>query len=180
MTPRNLFTVILQIFGMFFFREILQTTALLVDSLIAFFGKAPEFGTNTHFNNLTSSFYLSYLFNLILYVFISYQLLFNTTKILNKLKLDQGFTQEEFSFNFQPKFVLTVALVVVSGVILLNEVPSLCKNILFYFQQKELMPRGQVRFDFSYIIISAVKIVIGLVLIGERTRIVSFLEKQES
>lgn len=65
------------------------------------------------------------------------------------------------------------------GVILTNEIPSFCKNIFSYFQEKKLS-HGIIKPNFSYIIISAVKIIIGLLLLGERNRIVEFVERRQS
>jgi hypothetical protein len=113
------------------------------------------------------------------YIFIIYQLLFKTNGIINKLKLDKGFNQEEFSFNLSESMVLTVALIVIGGVILTDEIPTLCRNIFSYFQEKSLT-HGMTKPNYSYIIISAVKVIIGFLIIGERPRIVEFAERRQS
>ncbi|HUZ57426.1 MAG TPA: hypothetical protein VMU83_01430 [Hanamia sp.] len=115
---------------------------------------------------------------IVFYVFIIYQLFFNTNKIIDQLKLDQGFNQQEFSFNISTSLIFTISLIVIGGIILTNEIPNFCNNIFSYFQQKKLMP-DIAKPNFSYIIISGVKIIIGLLIIGERKRIVDFVEKRQ-
>jgi len=59
------------------------------------------------------------------YIFVTYQLFFRTNNILDKLKLDRGFTQDEFSFEIPKSSTLTIALIVIGGLILTNEIPNL-------------------------------------------------------
>ena len=176
MTPRNLFNIILKIFGLFFLREIVFIIPQLISS-ISYYTKYETFGDA----KFSSDSFLILILNLVsiaFYFFIIYLLLFKTNKIIDKLKLDQGFNQEEFSFDISTSLVLTIALMVTGGVILTNEIPNLCKNIVSYFQDKSLT-HGITRPNYSHIIISAVKIVIGLLLFGERKRIVEFVEKRK-
>jgi len=176
MTPRNLFNVILKIFGLFFLREIIYIIPQLISSIPSF-AKADDFGGE----QFSSGGILPFIVTLIaisFYVFIIYQLLFNTNKIIDKLKLDQGFNQQEFSFNISTSLILTVSLIVIGGVILTNEIPNFCRNIFSYFQEKNLT-HGMTKPNYSYIVVSGVKIIIGLLIIGERKRIVEFVEKRQ-
>ena len=117
------------------------------------------------------------LLTIAVYIFILRLFLFKPAWLIDKLKLDQGFDQTEFSFNISTSSVLTIALIVIGGVILINEIPNLCRQLFFYVQEKRVTS-GMAKPDFSYSIISAVKIVIGLLLIGERKRIVGWFEKR--
>jgi hypothetical protein len=176
MTPKNLFNVILKIFGLFFLREIIYIIPQLISSIPSF-TKADDFG-GEQFGSADILPFIVTLIAFAFYVLIIYQLLFNTNKIIDKLKLDQGFNQQEFSFNISTSLILTISLIVIGGVILTNEIPDFCSNIFSYFQQKKLMP-DIAKPNFSYIIISGVKIIIGLLIIGERKRIVDFVEKRQ-
>lgn len=168
MTPRNLFIVILKIFGLFFLREIVITIPQLFSY---FFYLAQPYGMKEGFVSIALTGII-----LIFYGYIVYLLLFRTNDILNKLKIAEGFDQEEFTFNISASKILTIALLVTAGVILIIEVPNLCRQLFVYFQQKRMI-QGIGKPDLSYSIISVVKIIIGLLLIGERRRIISFLQK---
>ena len=171
MTPKSLFNIIIKIFGLFFLREIVNTIPQLISSLW-YFTKA-----DTLAEGLWTFIYTAVV--LAFYTFLVFKLLFRTNYFLDKLKLDQGFIQDEFSINISSSKVLTIALLVTAGVILTNEIPNLCRHIFSFFQEKR-MTHGMTKPDFSYSIISAVKIIIGLLLIGERNRIIDFVEKRQS
>ena len=170
MTPRNLFNVVLKIFGLFFLREIVFILPPLISSFLYF----------TKPDSIQDGLFTFIATNLItfFYCFIIYQLIFKTNSIVNKLKLDQGFNQENFSFNISTSLVLTIALIVTGGVILTNEIPNFCNRFFSYFQEKRLS-HGMTKPDFSYTIVSGAKIIIGLLLLGERKRIVEFIVQQQ-
>jgi hypothetical protein len=180
MTPRSLFKIILKIFGLFFFREIIITVPQFISSIVLHF---------TNSGTVVEGVFRFAIQAIIIlfYGFIIAQLLFNTTSILDKFKLDQGFDEEEFSFENESKkgkffigisasMVLTIALLVTAGVILVNEIPHLCKELFLYLAES----RSLGNHDVSYIIIAIVKILIALLLIGERKRIVQFVEDSKS
>jgi hypothetical protein len=171
MTPRSLFNIIIKIFGLFFLREIVNTIPQLISSFFYF----------TREDTVAEGLWTFILTAIVLafYMFLVVKLIFNTSYFLDKLKLDQGFDQDEFSFNISSSRVLTIALIVTAGVILTNEIPNLCNHLFSYYQEKR-MAYGMTKPDFSYSILSAVKIIIALLLIGERNRIVEFIEKRQS
>jgi hypothetical protein len=171
MTPRSLFNIIIKIFGLFFLREIVNTIPQLISSLLYF----------TKVDSLEEGLWTFIITAVILafYTFFVFKLLFNTNYFIDKLKLDKGYNQEEFSLNISTSKVLSIALLVTAGVMLTTEIPNLCRLLFSYFQEKRLT-NGMTKPDFSYAIISAVKIIIGLLLIGERNRIIEFVEKRQS
>ena len=176
MTPKNLFNIILKIFGLFFLREIVFIIPQLISS-IPYFIKPDNFvGEQFSIGEILPS--LVTLTVIAFYGFIIYQLLFNTNKIIDKLKLDQGFNQQEFSFNISTSLVLTISLIAIGGIILTDEIPNFFRNIFSYFQEKDIT-QGMTKPNYFYIVISGVKIIIGLLIIGERKRIVEFVEKRQ-
>ena len=177
MTPKSLFNIILKIFGLFFLREIIYIIPQLISS-IPYFTKPDSFGEQQFSSGDIIPFVLT-LVALAFYVFIIYQLLFNTNKIIDKLKLDKGFNQQEFSFNISTSLILTISLIVIGGIILTNEIPDFCRYVFSYFQEKNIM-RGNPKPNYSYIVISGVKIILGLLIIGERKRIVEFIVKRQA
>ena len=176
MNVKTLFTIILKVFGLFFFRELITNTVDFIISVSNLLKSGLAMDTNSR--EFAISIFILPACIIILYILIIYLLLFKTVKILDILKLDHGFTQEVFSSTIQTSSILTISLMVLVGVILTTEVPTLFKNIFTYFQEKHLAAFSMTKFNYSYIIISSIKIMIALVLLGERKRIVSFLEKQ--
>ncbi len=170
MTPRSLFKIILKIFGLFFLKEIINTVPQFIVSTVESF-------KNGTFTEGIFNFAIDVIL-LLFYGFIAAQLLFNTTNVLDKFKLDQGFDEEEFSFEQESKkgqfaigisasTILMIALLVLAGIILVNEIPNLSSEIYLYIT-------NPVAFGIngkSYIVIAVFKILIALLLIGERRRI---------
>jgi hypothetical protein len=176
MTPRSLFNIILKIFGLFFLREMVLVLPQLI-SWISFFIH-PDNLDNSSYSNYGIEGFIAALFIIAFYCFLIYLLLFKTNAVLDKLKLDEGFNQEAFSFNISTSLVLTIALIVVGGVILTEEIPNFCRDVFSYFQEKNLT-RGMTKPNYAYMITSGVKIVLGFLIIGERKRIVEFATSRQ-
>ena len=108
---------------------------------------------------------------------MTYQLLFRTNNLVDKLKLDRDFNDIIFEFKLPKTEILTISLIIIGGIILLNEIPNLCKSIFLYIQEKKIN-RGMTKPDFTYIILSLAKVTIALLLIGERVRIVELFSRK--
>jgi len=171
MTPRQFFNIVLKIFGLFFLREILNSIPQLISAILMLF--RPEDFTEGLF------IFLGGLFILAFYIALTYQLIFKTLFLVDKLKLDKDFNDQIFDFKIPLQEVLTISLIVIAGVILVNQIPYLVKEIFEIVQTRKLS-FGSTKTDYSYIIISTVKIVIAALLIGERQRIVEFITSRNS
>jgi hypothetical protein len=179
MNPRQLFNVILKVFGLFFLREIINTIPEVVSSAFRYFGIS-DIGP------IIATLVVS-LIILAFYAFLVIQLLFKTNKVIDVLKLDQGFAEEELSSDQKDEFpiglssttILTIALIVTGGVILTDEIPDFCRHFYLYFKQSGIR-YNPVKPDASYMVFSAAKIIIGLLILGERKRIVDFIENRKN
>jgi hypothetical protein len=105
-------------------------------------------------------------------------LIFKTHVIIDKLKLDNGFDQDFFSFNLSRSSIIQIALIVTGATILINEIPNLFSHLYKYYEDKKLTYNAE-KPDFKYVIYSVVKIIIALLLMGERKRISNFVGKEE-
>jgi hypothetical protein len=178
MTPRSLFNIILKIFGLLFLREIANVIGEIFSAITVFF--TMDNGAGGILTILFTFLVLAF------YVFLVFQLLFKANLIIDKLKLADGFNEHEFSFDKQEKFsinisqalILRIALIVIGGVILAEEIPNFCRSMYFYLGENHNM-RDYINSSSSNAILSAVKIVIGLLIIGERTRIIDFIEERQ-
>ena len=71
--------------------------------------------------------------------------------------------------------VLTVSLLVTTGVILINEIPKLF-NFLYLYSTRSI---NFENIDNSLFIVAIVKILISLLLIGEHKRIIGFIQGRQ-
>jgi len=170
MTPKSLFTIIIKIFGLFFFLEIIKAVPGLFTTFVYIANEA------SIVLGLSSLFFSLIL--LVFYGFIAWYLLFNAGKVLNILQLDKDFEQDEFSFEVSQDSVFIIALMVTGGVILADEIPNFCR-ILFSYIQISRATLGPTQNDYSLIIFSGLKIILGLLIIGERQWIVNFISRKQ-
>ena len=179
MTPRSLFNIILKIFGLFFLREIINTIPQVISSALFYYN-----GTNIE--SILTSLIVSIIV-LLFYIFLATQLLFKTNKYLDYLKLDQGFDEHELSFDQQDEFsiglsstvILNIALIVIAGMILTEEIPNFCRQLYLYFDQR-ISTYNPSRPDLSYMVFGGAKILIALLLLGERKWIINFIENRKT
>lgn len=170
MTLRTLFSIILKILGVFFIKDFL---ALIPQALSSFLYL-------TKADTVTEAIWTFVLTLLILFIYglVSYNLIFKSNLIIDKLKLDKGFAQETISLDIHQSTILSIAVIVIGGLLVVEEVPNFCRQLFSYFQEKR-MTHGMTNPTISYAIVSAVKILIGLLLIGEQKRIVKLIERQQ-
>lgn len=175
MTPKSLFNIILKIFGLFFLWQIINGVMQLISAFMLFF-QPVGYGDNG-FNSDGFVAILIACIVLALYCFIVYLLVFRANYITEKLHLDKGFEAESFSMNLSTPDILSIALIVIGGVVLFNEIPNFCNNVFSFFQERSVR-LGMTKTNYSYMILPAVKIILALLLIGERKRIVAFAERR--
>jgi hypothetical protein len=167
MSIRSLFNIILKVLGIFFIKDILVTIPQLL-SVILYLTKSDPVGEAIWP-------LISTILFLLIYGLVSYYLIFKSELIINKLKLDSGFDEEIIALNMHHSAILSISIIVIGGLIIADEIPNLCRQLFFYFQEKR-MTYGQTDPGISYSVLSAVKIIIGLLLIGNQRQIVNFIE----
>jgi hypothetical protein len=167
MTPRSLFNIILKILGIFFIKDILATIPQLL-SVILLLSDSDTTGEAIWTFSLTTLL-------LLIYGFVSFFLIFKSELIIDKLKLDKGFDQEIFPINIHRSAILSISIIVIGGLIVVDQIPNLCRQLFLYFQEKRIT-FGQTSPDISYSVLAASKVIIGLLLIWNQRKIVSFIE----
>jgi hypothetical protein len=167
MTTRSLFNVILKILGIFFIKDIL---AALPELLSVFILWAKPDNSDTALMSLCLT-----LLILLIYVFVSYCLIFKSTLLIDKLKLDKGFDQEMIPLNIHRSTILSISIIVIGGLLIAQEIPNFCRQLFIYFEQRRLT-YGQTNPSLSYCVLSGLKILVGLVLVGNQKQIVDFIE----
>jgi hypothetical protein len=169
MTPRTLFTIVVKIFGLFFIKEIFQIITEAIPTL-AYFNNQDI--TLTLF--IPSAILILYL---ILYGGISYYLITRTELVIDKLKLDQGFEDETLQLSIHRSTILSIAIIVIGGLLMVEGIPTFLGQLKRYHAEANDSYRQQSP-TFSYMIVTAAKILIGFLLIVEKRWIVNFIEKQ--
>lgn len=163
MAPRSLFNIILKVLGIFLLKDILLAIPQTITTFILLGGSSfdkPEVWS------LALGICL-----LLIYAAVSFFLIFRTELIIDALKLDRGFSEEKITVNISTEAIIMIAIIVTGAFILIQEIPNFFRLVFSYFRQKRLIQNA----DISYLVYSAVKIIIALLFIGERKRIVRFI-----
>jgi hypothetical protein len=173
MTPRSLFTIILKALGIFFVKDIVLFLPQII-SVISIYS------TKNTFEGGDVSYWLigALILGLGLYIYIPYFLIFRTEKLINLFHLDKGFDEELFELNISSEAVYIIAIVVTGLFLVITEIPTLC-SLLFNFFDGRKSTFGGNSPAISFVIVSVVKILAGLLLIGERSRIASLFKPKK-
>ncbi|RYZ87982.1 MAG: hypothetical protein EOP04_10400 [Proteobacteria bacterium] len=169
MTIRAVFQIILKILGVFFIKDILETIPQLLS--VGLYMTRQDSQIEAIWTLLST------VLMLFVYCSVCYYLIFRTNLLIDKLKLDQGFDEQTISWSIHRSTVLSICVIVIGGLIIVDEAPNLCQRLFSYFQEKR-MTYGQTDPSISYSVTSAVKIIIGFLLIGNQRHIVSYIESR--
>jgi hypothetical protein len=167
MTPRSLFNIILKILSIFFIKDFIALIPQLI-SMILYFIQPDTVSFGIWSAALT-------LLTLITYGVITHYLILKTDFVIDTFKFDKGFKEEAFSVNIHRSAILSISIIVIGGFLLVDEIPNFCRLLFSYFQSKS-MSYGQMNPLTMYLIISAVKLIVGLILVTGQREIVNLIE----
>lgn len=179
LTPRSLFNIVLKIFGLFFLREIINEIPATFTLFVRYFSVSD---LQTSIGMLIMS-----LLILSFYTALVLLLLFKSNSLIDWLKLDKGFFEDEFSFE-QPQEnkislttseILTIALIITGGYILVDKIPDFCKQAYLFIDERKSF-YGTTPPSIANIMATGAKILLALLILGERKRIVQFIENKKS
>jgi uncharacterized membrane protein YidH (DUF202 family) len=173
MTPRTLFTILIKIFGI----------SLLMDALTIipqFLGTASTIGQSYSTDSLAIFLIIIVLVLIIMAIYLLFirACLFKTDFIINKLSLDKHFTEEKFEINVDHTTILPIAIIVIGGLLIIDALPDLCRELFSYIQQQRQEGQGFANPSLSWIIFFSIKLSIGYLLISNNKRLTKWIEKK--
>src|SRR4051812_37520501 len=115
MTTRSLFNIILKVLGIFYLKDVVATIPQLL-SVFLYFTKA-----DSALEGIWT--FLLTIVILVVYILISYYLIFRSELIINKLKLDQGFDQETIPLNIHRSTILSISIIIIGGLMVAETIP---------------------------------------------------------
>ncbi|WP_208686248.1 hypothetical protein [Flavobacterium sp. SLB02] len=113
---------------------------------------------------------------LVIYCLLIWVCIYKTSWIIDKLKLDKGFETENIELNFDSTKIISIAIIVIGGLLFIDNIPILLKDFFTFFQQKVLFkdyPKS------GWIIFSFCKVIIGYLLMTNSFGIAKLIEKQK-
>ncbi len=176
MKPDTFFNTVLKLFGLYFIKEAILILPQLIFSL--FLLATVKKLNATVVSEANVSYIISSLCTFFIYLGVAIFLVFKSNYICQKLKLKDGIVEEAFFNNLSEESISNIVLFLIGGFIVFNELPNLCKNIFNHFQVKQLT-HGFIKPDYSFIILSSVKVLIGVVILTARKEIVQLFKLKE-
>lgn len=101
--------------------------------------------------------------------------LFKTTWIIEKLKLKNNFKEERIDLTIKSTTIITIAITIMGGLILIESLPSFCSELITFLQQKELLKDYP---QTGWLIYHFIKIIIGYILLTNTKNFTKFIEKE--
>lgn len=167
MSPRSLFNLILKVIGIFFIKDILESFSHTLSALVY----VPQYtSVREAIFNVAVTFPA-----LILYCLLTWLFIFRSDSIVKILKLDKSFGESAIQVNFERRTILRVAIIFAGGWILINEIPEFFRHAMYYYQERKMYVR-MTRPDVSYILMSSMKILIGILLVLFHRQVVFLVE----
>lgn len=171
MKARELFDIILKIFGLLVIKDFLTQLSLILNPILFFIirgSEAPEGLWMLALGILITGIYLA----------VAYQLLFRTHAVMKFLKLGDELGDADLSIAISKRNILAIALIATAGYILIYDIPVFCSLIYNYFELKESGILEDVRTPVRDLVLSGARIIIALLLIGERKKIMDLLLRE--
>lgn len=119
---------------------------------------------------------LSTVLTVVVYFFILWLFVFKTSWLIDKLHLEKGFEDEKIELNIQLATILPIAIIVTGGLLIINSLPNLCKEIFTFFQIKSLS--WQESSQTGWIILYLVEVILGYLLMTNSRQISEFINKR--
>jgi hypothetical protein len=144
----------------------METLSQLIFSVSYFF--SPENGIK----NSVLAGLLIYVLVLFTYLSVIGVFIFKSSWIVDKLRLDKNSGTEDININLNPQTIITVAVIIIGGVIFIDGFALLCKSVFDYFQKKSYDTVN------SWAIFNSVKALAGYLLATNSKFVVRYIVKQ--
>ena len=173
MAPRSLFALIIKIIGIYL---VIGGIVAIPQMLTAFHSFTSQVSYADSKDVFAIALFL--IITVAIYISIMRYCLFRTEWLIDKLHLDKGFTEEKLELNIHRSTVLQIAVIVVGCIMVIDNLPLLCREIFVYFQTS--MPNIGFKENPSskFIVIDFAKFFIGLFLMTSSRLVVNFIERK--
>jgi hypothetical protein len=171
MTPRSFFSILIKIIGIYL---VIEAMAFLPQLISTTYQYGRMMNDSSQQDILGAGFFL--LLAVGTYLIILRYCLFKTDWLVEKLHLDRGFSEEKFELNIHRSTILKIAIFVIGGVMIIDSLPLLCKQVYSYVQMVRIDPSFKETQSSGWMIYYFVKFSVGFCLISANRPIVNFIE----
>ena len=171
MAPNTFFTFFLRIFGLYLIWQTLTLVPSVFSTLI-YYGSTPD--SSGAFSTVSAI-----VFIILFFIAILRYCIFKTDWIIEKLRLTKGLAEEKIDINLHRSSLLSIAIIVLGGLMLADGLPLLTFNIIEYIQANSTYQTfSQNRFS-PYIVSNLLKVIIGYFMVADSRLVVNFIERRK-
>lgn len=171
MTIKTFWTILIKTIGI----------ALVLSSLTVigqFLVVLPMFGKNVNTDLITLILGLGALIVVIsLYIFVLWLFVFRTAWLIDKLHLEKGFAEETINLNIQQSTVLSIAVIVLGGLVFIDSFPQLCRQTFIFFQMKTMVMENRHSATLVFLLI---KTILGFLLMTNSKSVAKFIDRESN
>jgi len=170
MKVKTFWLILLKVIGFFL---VLNGVNLLMQSF------AMLSAVNTMSKDNLLGFALIVILTILIYLFVLWLFVFKTSWLIDKLHLARGFEDEKVETNIELTNILSVAIIVIGGMLLIQSLPRLCQQIFTFFQMKSMNIEQESQTK-GWIILYFIQVCLGYLLMTNSNRITNFINKRAS
>ena len=169
MTIKSIYLLIIRVFGLIILKDVLVSIAYVISPILVYFNSG--FDSEGLGALIFPAVYFAFL------VCAGVFLVLRPHKLVGKLRLEEEELNEPLTVSVSASSVILVSLILLSGLLLIDEIPNFCKLLYQYYEE------SQVKFSdkkpsIVFLLFSLVKILLGLLVFGERRRIMEFISRE--
>jgi hypothetical protein len=169
MTIKTFWTILIKILGMLLILGALTVIPQWFTSIYY----AYESGDTESLIMLSSIF----IFVLVVYYFVFRLCVYKTSWIIEKLELAKDFENPNIELNSKSFTIVSIATIVIGGLMLVENIPILLREVFVFFQQESLFKDYPKT---GWIIFDLFKVIFGYLLMTNSNRIAKYIDKQKT
>jgi len=174
MSLRTFWTIVLKIFGLYIFVQILYFIPTFFSEIITLFSMGGHDGGAGDAWIALSGLLLT--FSVFLFMLIAF--LFRPDRLINVLSLERLFDEHNIEFNMHRSSILYIAVIVTGLVMFIDSLPLFLKELYGYYKQINELRGFKDYSGATWIIFSLVKVFISFFMITSPRLIVNFIERK--
>ncbi len=169
MTQRTFWTIVIKIFGIFLILESVSVIPQGIASL-SYVGFTEE---DSSYISLFVGIAILLAFLVILKLFV-----YNPGWLIDKLKLDKGFPEETINININKESVISIASIILGGVLVVDGLPVFCKQLFVFYQEEAMSGRFGDKPSFQWLIFHGIKVLVGYLVVTNHKVFARYVDKK--
>jgi hypothetical protein len=179
MTIKNLFNIILKVIGIIVLKDLI--TIYLTQILITLSGLFSEKDLDFQISLLYVS--TAFVFPAI-YIILSYFLIFKSNTLIGMMKLEKDFSESPINLNFDRTKVLSIAIFLITGYMIVNELSFLINTALHFYVNlysrssiESMQPNYSDKF-YTNLTSAIITLLLAIFVIIKNKTIVDFIDRK--